>query len=65
MIIVSLVDSYYYAGILWATMQGKTLMTVVGCVWACSTLPALRSLLQLMKKRNLRRGDRSKDAALI
>ena len=54
-IAVSVIDKYFYYGILWnALSAGNLVVTAIGCVWVCLTLPALRVLRQLMKTRNLK-----------
>lgn len=63
LVAVSLIDTNYYAGILWY-FRGKAFMTAIGCIWVSLSLPALRSLLFLMKKRNLKRGDRPRQSLL-
>ena len=63
-IIISATDTYYYKGILWA-FKGKALMTGIALCWMGMTLPALRTLYLLMKKRNLKRGSRQSNSLLV
>jgi hypothetical protein len=60
-ILVSLLDTYDYYGILWSALIGKSFITGVCCIWIGLTLPAIRLLLQLMtKSKKLRRGEPAK-----
>jgi hypothetical protein len=60
-ILVSLLDTFGYYGILWSALVGKSFITAVCCIWIGLTLPAIRLLLQLMNKsKKLRRGDQAK-----
>ena len=63
LIIISVSDTLYYKGVLWS-FKGKAFMAAIGCTWVCLTVPALRSLLLMMKKRNLKKGDRPKQPLL-
>lgn len=60
-ILVSLLDTFDYYGILWSALVGKSFITAVCCIWIGLTLPAIRLLLQLMtKSKKLRRGEPAK-----
>jgi len=61
-IVVSVVDKYYYYGILWnALAAGNVVVTGIACVWICLTLPLLRLIRNLMRTRNLRLRATKKD----
>jgi hypothetical protein len=54
-IIVSLMDKYYYKGVLWSALAaGNITVTAIACIWICLTVPAVRLLFTIMKSRGLR-----------
>lgn len=60
-IIVSMVDRYFYQGILWSALSaGNISVTIIACVWICLTVPALRILFSIIKSRGLKSKENKK-----
>ena len=55
-VIVSVLDTYHYKGILWAALKaGNVWVTIVALVWISLTFPAIRWLWSMLRHKGLRK----------